>query len=391
MRKITADFIFTPSGHLAKDKVLVTDDLGRIVSLEDIAEHERSSIEKYTGIICPGFINAHCHLELSHMLGKVDTGTSLLPFLQSVVQFRDISKAEILDAIATQDQYMYEQGIVAVGDISNQTDTFQTKKESYIRYYTFVEMFDFLFPGMTEAEFEKYKKVFDGLEENEKDDFRAVPHAPYTVTPELFQKINQLNKPEGTISIHNQETPEENLLFEKKAGNFPSFFEGFKIPFDHFKATGQRSIHYALKHMDAKQKTLFVHNTTCIPSDIQAAHDWSQQVYWATCPNANLFIENKLPNYQYFLDANAKMCIGTDSLTSNWQLCILEEMKTIQKLQSYISLETLLTWATINGANALGFEDTLGSFEQGKKPGIINISNCENLKLTGQSEVTRII
>ena len=143
--------------------------------------------------------------------------------------------------------------------------------------------------------------------------------------------------------------------------------------------------------MDPQQKTILVHNTTCIPEDISTAHKWSDNIYWATCPNANLFIENKLPNYQFFLDANARMTIGTDSLTSNWQLSILEEMKTIQRFQSYIPLESLLQWATANGAEALGFDDTLGSFEPGKQPGILNINISTDLKFTTESKVQRII
>jgi cytosine/adenosine deaminase-related metal-dependent hydrolase len=65
------------------------------------------------------------------------------------------------------------------------------------------------------------------------------------------------------------------------------------------------------------------------------------------------------------------MTIGTDSLTSNWQLSILEEMKTISKYQSYIPFDTLLQWATLNGARALGMEQELGSIEAGKKPGLL--------------------
>ena len=68
-------------------------------------------------------------------------------------------------------------------------------------------------------------------------------------------------------------------------------------------------------------------------------------MYFATCPNANLYIEGQLPHYLSFINADARMTIGTDSLTSNWQLSVLEEMKTIQRYHSYISTETLLKWA----------------------------------------------
>jgi len=143
--------------------------------------------------------------------------------------------------------------------------------------------------------------------------------------------------------------------------------------------------------MDPNCRTLFVHNTESTPDDIRAAQAWSDNIYWATCPNANLYIENRLPNYQYFLDTGAKMTIGTDSLTSNWQLSILEEMKTIARFQSYVPFQTLLRWATINGAEALGFDDQLGSIEVGKKPGLLLLNLGEEEQLVHDTKVQRIV
>ena len=138
---------------------------------------------------------------------------------------------------------------------------------------------------------------------------------------------------------------------------------------------------------------MFVHNTLTTEADIEAAHQQlrNENVFWATCPNANLYIENNLPNYKNFIKTNATVCIGTDSLTSNWQLNILEEMKTILKYQSYLNFETVIKWATINGAKALGFADVLGSIEVGKTPGLVLVENMENGKLTNQSRSKKII
>lgn len=389
MRILTADYIFTGEGDGLKNHAVWMEADGTIVKV-DVCPKNHPDLEIFSGALLPGFVNAHCHLELSHMVGKVDTGTTLLPFLQSVVAYRDFPQEVIDEAIAQQDAAMQAAGIVAVGDISNKADTFAVKAKSNIRYYTFVEMFDFLQPDWTAKEYEKYLAVYQQLSTTEKDNFRAVPHAPYTVSKDLFQKINELNPAGGTVSIHNQETPAENLLFEKKAGAFLDFYKSFNISLEGFAPTGQRSIHYALSQMDPKQTSLFVHNTTCTPADIAAAEAWSKHCFWATCPNANLYIENRLPNYQHFLNAGVKVCIGTDSLTSNWQLSILEEMKTIQKYQSYVPFHTLVQWATLNGAKALGFDDTLGTLQAGKKPGILQLTIGENFELS-QSEVNRII
>jgi len=392
MRKITANYLFTASedSNPIKEAVVVIDDQGKVLSIDKRENHDPSSLEIHKGILIPGFINTHCHLELSHMKGKVATGTSLIPFISNVVSFRDSPEAEIIEAIAKADQEMYEGGIVAVGDISNKTDTKAQKEKSKINYYTFVEMFDFMQDSWTEQEYEKYIAVYKEQAAGNGNKKSAVPHAPYSVSKSLFQKINDLNGSEATVSIHNQETPPENELFLQKTGGFLDFYKGFNISLDAFDATGKTAIHYALENMNPNCKSLFVHNTLTTTTDIKAAQQWSDKVYWATCPNANLYIENRLPNYQAFLDTDAKLTIGTDSLTSNWQLSILEEMKTISRFQSYVPFQTLLKWATINGAEALGYEEILGSIEVGKTPGLSLLNLDERFMLSSETKVKKL-
>lgn len=391
MEKFTANRIFPVSGPALDHHVVVTDKNGTILSIDPADRHDPASVKQLEGIIVPGFVNTHCHLELSHMKGRVETGTGLLPFLSKVVSLREVPMEEILEAIAKADREMYEGGIVAVGDISNKADTIPTKQKSAIRYHTFVEMFDFLQNDRAQSTFDQYMEVFQQHDAQNGNKKTCVPHAPYTVSPGLFELIRQQNPDDITVSIHNQETPHENDFFLHKGGAFADWYKGFGFPTDHFAATGETSIHYALKNMNPANRTLFVHNTMTTPDDIRAADDWSDKVYWATCANANLYIENRLPNYQYFVDAGAKMTIGTDSLTSNWQLSVLEEMKTIARYQSYLSFETLLRWATLNGAEALGYEDQLGSIEPGKQPGLVLLNLNEDLSLRTDTVAKRII
>lgn len=372
MRKISADIVYPVSGTPVPEGVVILNDAGQVQAVEPRLQHEPNSMEIYEGSLVPGFVNTHCHLELSHLKGRIDTGTGLLPFLKAVVSIRDVDPDDIARAIEEADQAMYEAGIAAVGDISNKADTAPVKAKSSIRYYTFVEHFDFMQEARAEKTFADYSAAYEAHQMPKS----RVPHAPYTVSKGLFKRIRESNPDNCTVSIHNQETWHEDQLFLNGSGGFPEFFRDFEVGMQDFSVLGKTAIHYALQNLSPNNRNLFVHNTQSSADDIRAAQAWSDRVYWASCPNANLYIENRLPNYQAFIDTGARLTLGTDSLSSNWQLSVLEEMKTIARYQSFIGFETLLRWATLNGAEALGFEAELGSIEPGKKPGI----NLLNLK-----------
>ncbi len=366
MQKITADLIITNTGDPLQNHTIILDG-EKIVDIVPISE--AGEVAHHQGVITPGFINSHCHLELSHLKGQIDTGTGLIPFIKGVVTLREFPQEEILAAIYAADQEMYDAGIVAVGDICNKPDTKERKEKSKIRYYSFVEMFDFLQDQNAQQVYEGYHDVYGQQSDQGGNKKSCVPHAPYSVSPHLFSLINVANKGKGTVSIHNQELAAENEFFMSKTGGFVDFYRDFGIPIDGFSPTGTRSIDYAMQYMDPSCRTLFVHNTQTDRDDVARANDWSNNIYWATCPNANLYIENRLPDYQVFIDTDAKVCIGTDSLSSNWKLSILSEMMTIKKYQSGISDTEIIKWATLHGAEALGYDD-LGLLERGLAPGI---------------------
>ena len=397
----TADHLYPITSPPIKNGIIGIDGDGRVTEVLDPASPTYSAPAsapvRHEGVLIPGFINTHCHLELSHLAGKSATGKTLLPFLVDVVTMREMPQAAIDAAIEKWDAYMWEQGIQAVGDICNKLDTKAVKEKSPIRYYSFVEMFDFLQPERARASFDGYKAVYDGQASGNGNAKSAVPHAPYTVSDPLYDLINEVNNGTETVSIHSEETPAEIELFLTGGGPFHAFFRGFGASIDGFKATGRTSIHHALARMDPRCRTLFVHNTLTTAEGIRAATDWGRNgVYFATCPNANLYIENRLPRYDVFVDSGAKVTVGTDSLTSNWQLSILEELRTISRFQSYLPFETLLTWATINGAEALQMDDDLGSLEPGKAPGLLALTGLDGtapaeFSIGARAQVRRIV
>ncbi|MBK8494092.1 MAG: hypothetical protein IPL50_03090 [Chitinophagaceae bacterium] len=141
-RKFSADHIFNGYGF-RQQEVLITDAAGVIVDL--VCEQEAGdNIEKLNGILCPGFINVHCHLELSHMKGLVPKHTGLVDFVLAVVNERHFEEAEILSAIEIAENEMLQNGIVAVGDICNNTLTIPQKRKGRLRYHNFIEAAGFI-------------------------------------------------------------------------------------------------------------------------------------------------------------------------------------------------------------------------------------------------------
>ena len=264
-----------------------------------------------------------------------------------------------------------------------------------MRYHTFIELLE-IKNKEAETAIKNGKAILAKVPSAAKSTASLSPHAPYTVSGSLLEKISTFNKSKknGIVTIHNQECAAENEFFQTGKGDFYDFYKnaGFDIA-QYFRPTKTNSLNYTLKHLVKKNKLLLVHNTFSTTKDIQLAHDYSKNVYWCFCPNANLYIENRLPNFDIFIKENAKITIGTDSLTSNWQLCILSELKTISKAAPHILLTDLLRWATLNGAELLGFEEDLGSLEVGKQAGInlIENINLENMSLTTNSRVRRLI
>ena len=400
LRKFSADYIFPSSGPPIKGGMILTEDDGTVIDVisgENI-DFGLSDIEKHEGIICPGFINTHCHLELSHLRSKITPGTGLHNFIQELQDKRNSSAEEVKAAMQQAEEEMIKEGIVAVGDISNTNHSFELKSKGSIAYHTFIEAFGFS-PERADTIYEKARflkeeylqinKQYKGVQTN----VSIVPHAPYSVSTALFKKISAGSYTENSLlSMHNQESPDENLLFLKGEGKLREMLEKLLPDIASWKATALNSLPSVIVHLPPCNKILLVHNTFTSKEDIKKAHHYSKMVWWCFCPKANLFIENKLPSIDTFRKAGGKITIGTDSLASNNSLSILDELKTISNYYPHITLEELINWATRNGAEFLGFKQ-LGSIEKGKKMGLnlIKWVDLNSLSLTNKSTVYKLI
>jgi cytosine/adenosine deaminase-related metal-dependent hydrolase len=387
MRRFSADYVYTLDGDPIANGIVVTDDSGKILAITDDKALLDTNIERHKGVIVPGFINSHCHLELSHLQNKLEKGTGLISFVKQVIGQRAATDHQVLEAMKNADEAMLKNGIVAVGDISNQAISADIKSISKIKYHTFIEMLGFDPAKATEV-------INQAIQTKEKFSTSSsiTPHAPYSLSKELLkQLIKYCKNTVNTISIHNHESEDENFYYRYKDGAFAQFFKDLNIDTSGFKAQSKNSLQTITPFLPVQQNILLVHNTYSSLKDVYFTKRLNLKFHWCFCPNANLFIENKLPTFEFFKNTPFPITIGTDSLASNDSLCILSEMKVIQKHYQAISFEELLKWATINGAKFLGFDHDLGSISLGKTPGLNLITSLKNGKLSEKSEVSKLI
>ncbi len=346
--------------------IIVLDDNNRYLN-HFRADTYDGDIDEYSGAYaCPGFINAHCHLELSHLKNKIEEKNGLVDFILSVQKFRNTSVEEIQEAIENAENEMINNGIVAVGDISNTNNSFHQKSKGNLYYHTFLEAFSFL-PERADAAMQQMQSLKTEAETmNLKASITA--HAPYSVSQKLFSTIADVN--EKIYSLHHLESQAEIDFLENKKGDFLKLYNNFNINIDFFKEN-KNATEYWLNHFDV-QKLILVHNTFMNNEAYALITQAIDESYFCICANANLYIENRLPDLASLLHKTKNICIGTDSLASNHSLDIAGEIKTIHQHFKEIPLELLIQAATIKGAEALNLEG-FGVFSKGSHVNFIEI------------------
>jgi aminodeoxyfutalosine deaminase len=397
VRKIAATYIFPGNQPPIKNGILACSSDGTILEISGNNEKikEQAGLEYYSGILVPGFVNTHCHLELSHLKGKIGEKTGIGGFVRQINQLRNQETENTEKAIQVADRKMWATGTAAVGDISNSTLTLETKKISKIFYHTFIESFGF-HPSRAERAFDIAQFVQFQFREKGLANC-IVPHSPYSVSKPLFEKIKENAIIEKSIlTIHNQESESESEFYNKGTGAIINHLQNnLGIDTSHWQPTGKSSLVSVLEYLPAENQLLLVHNTFTKKEDLDELRKIrsTENTFLVLCPNSNLYIENQLPPVPLFRDENLNICIGTDSLASNHELSVLAEMITLQLNFPDLKLDDLFRWATLNGAKALKIDDKYGSFEVGKQPGINLISGIDfkMMKLTKKSRIKRLI
>ena len=347
----------------------------------------------YEGAVAPGFVNAHCHVELSYMKGLFRKGTGMAGFIDQINELRDTKSLEekVRDLSEAMDS-LWEQGVVAMADISNCDDSFAVKARHPMYTRTFLEVFG------TEPEdcpavmdgVRKLKKVADGFG----IDAAPTPHACYTMSPDLVTAVSVEGLKSGFLSFHSEETEEEEEMLKYGSGKMWENRRnaGMSVP----PVTGKSSLLYFIDRLLAghsapfDEHILLVHECCMDQEGIDAAKAVMNHPFVAVCPLSNLFIHNALPPIDLMRRNALKICVGTDSLSSNDDLRIVDELYCLQRNFPEVPLGELLTWASRNGAEFLARPE-FGTLEPGRRPGLVLIDQLDaDGRLTTASKSCRL-
>ncbi len=370
MRRIASNFLFD-GRQIVERPVVTLSDEGRVVAVERWRDADRMpGTEFYAGLLVPGLVNAHCHLELSCLRGAIAPGCGFAGFAAGMGRVRGRhTEAERETAAVAADARMVEAGIVAVGDIANGATAFGAKSRSRIRYRTFVEVFGLHAADTAGAE---------GLLRH--PDTSLTPHSLYSLQDALFRRIAA--EGDTPLSIHFMESPAEAELFERR-GDLWEWYKraGFSCDFLHYGSPAQRLV----QSVPPWRSVILVHACCVRQRDIDLVMDhFTAPVHWCLCPRSNRYISRLAPPVELLRRNGLNLCLGTDSLASNDCLSLFEEMKLLPQ----VPLAELLGWATAAGAAALDL-DGPGCVAAGCRPGLSVITGLDydRMALTDSSTI----
>lgn len=392
-RRVAASFVYTLDSDAPIRNGFVEYDAedGRILAVGECGPDE----EVRQGAVVPGFVNSHCHIELSHLHGKFRKGTGMAGFIDQINALRDWAGADV-KARLTQEwmDKMWKDGVSAMSDISNDDSSFKVKSSHKIYTRTFLEVFGSE-PEMCDGVMSDVTKLKETAD-SEGIDAAPTPHSCYTMSPQLLSASAAAGLESGYLSYHSQESQEEEDLLISGSG---AMYEnrkrsGMSTP----PVTGESSLKYFIDRLAAAKPApydehiLLVHNVCLKQGDIDAAKRVMNNVYWAVCPLSNIFIHNALPPIPLMRENGLAITVGTDSLSSNDDLDMVKELVCIKQNFAEVPMNEILVWACLNGARFLSKEDTLGSIAPGKTPGIVFVSNVdEDGSFTSDSRSERLV
>lgn len=325
--------------------------------------------------VLPGLVNAHTHLELSWLRGRVPPANRFTDWVKTLVAIRrgteQLMTPEIVTAVRDAIRELRASGTVAVGDVSNSLAAVEPMKDAGLGGVVFHELL-----GFTERD----GALIDATRERRAAAARhgiqisLAPHAPYSTSVELFRAIRRaVNSSDCPImSVHVGESAEEIELLEKGSGPWRGMLETIGVWRDDWEVPACGPVQFLERHGVIDSHTLVVHGVQLDDRSLQRLK--TLEATLVTCPRSNRWVGVGYPPIERFYRSGVAVAVGTDSLASVEDLNLFSELKTMKYLAPSVSARTLLESATLVGAKALGLDRGLGSITPGKQAALMAVA-----------------
>ena len=353
-------------------------DRGRIVAFGhtrpgDFTEPDETDLGEVA--VLPGLVNAHTHLELSWMRGRVPETDDFNRWIRAIIALKDDAAARDDSAAASIGDAIREAracGTVLVGDVTNTLATSRPLREEGMAAVVFHELLGFK-EDLAEAIMQEAADRVSNEPVSDLVRHTVAPHAPYSVSPALFGLIRRAldREPSARSSVHLGEAAAEIEFLKSGTGPWREGLERMGKWDPSWRSPGSGPVEYLDRMGFLDARILAVHGLHFTPADL--ARLAALGVTVVTCPRGNRRTGAGRPPIEDFFDAGVRVAVGTDSLASVPDLNLFSELEEMRRLAPAVPARMLIESATINGARALGFESDFGTIDAGKRDALIAV------------------
>ena len=365
----TARYVLTESGILMRNAAVHVSDPGRISRLEPWQSPppnlETRVIDWGCAIILPGLVNTHCHLELTGLRNLAPPRTSFTNWLSALIMTRrDWTEADYTSFVKLGARMSLDAGTPLIGDISASGISGKALGPEKLRKVVFEEAIG-LMPEKASEVLASLNRRLDGVpDEDSLLNFGLSPHAPYSVSPELYRAVTNLAQQHRMLlATHVAETADESELLRRGRGKLAEFLTRMGALPDGWVPPGQDPIPYLAQLGALDRPAILVHCNYVDGESMALILNRSCSVVY--CPRSHAYFGFDPHPVRQMLDMGINVALGTDSLASNDSLSLLDEMRFLFRSRKDLRCDEILRMATLNGAVALGFGGVLGRLRRG--------------------------
>jgi cytosine/adenosine deaminase-related metal-dependent hydrolase len=324
---------------------------------------ERQETDLGACVVLPGLVNAHTHLELSSLRGRVPPARSMPVWVCDMLAARGFTPPP-LDAIRAAIEEARACGTSLVGDISNSLATAGPLAEAGLAAAVFHEVLGFKAAGAA-AIVERAGAAIAESPASDRVRLTMAVHAPYSSSRELFRAVHAwLGARAGlATTVHLGESPEEMQFLRDGTGPWRELLEEFRAWEPAWAPPGCGPVEYLAGLGALTERLLVAHGVQLDAGEL--ARLAAAGATLVTCPRSNQWVGVGSPPVDRFYASGVRVAVGTDSLASAPDLNVFAELTELRRLAPSVPARRLLRSATHDGAAALGFGNELGAIAPG--------------------------